>query len=167
MAAIYRTSNQTGDNMYYIHTDHLGSFDRVTRDDGSLADTYSFDAWGNRRDATNCEQADNTTHLFSRGYTGHEHLDRFGIINMNGRLYDPLLGRFLSPDNYIQAPDNTQNFNRYSYCLNNPMKYTDPSGEFFLAALPLVAKIAIGVGTGIGAYTGYQIGNAKIGRAHV
>ncbi len=50
---------------------------------------------------------------------------------MNGRLYDPILGCFLSPDNYVQQPDNSQNFNRYSYCLNNPLKYTDPSGELF------------------------------------
>ena len=48
---------------------------------------------------------------------------------MNGRLYDPLLHRFLMPDNYIQDPYNTQNFNRYGYVLNNPLRYTDPSGE--------------------------------------
>lgn len=50
---------------------------------------------------------------------------------MNGRLYDPMLGRFFSPDNYVQMPDFSQSFNRYSYCLNNPLKYTDPSGELF------------------------------------
>jgi hypothetical protein len=50
---------------------------------------------------------------------------------MNGRLYDPLVGRFLSPDPFVQIPDYTQNLNRYSYCLNNPLKYTDPSGEFW------------------------------------
>ena len=66
-----------------------------------------------------------------RGYTGHEMLKDFGIINMNGRLYDPVLGRFFSPDNYVQLPDNSQSFNRYSYCLNNPLKYTDPSGNLF------------------------------------
>ena len=62
---------------------------------------------------------------------------------MNGRLYDPLVGRFLSPDNYVQAPDFTQNFNRYSYCLNNPLKYTDPSGEIFVIDDILIAA-AIG-----------------------
>ena len=66
------------------------------------------------------------------GYTGHEMLNDFDIINMNGRLYDPVLGRFLSPDNFVQMPDNTQSYNRYSYCLNNPLKYTDPSGEAFV-----------------------------------
>ncbi|MCQ2975739.1 MAG: RHS repeat-associated core domain-containing protein [Bacteroidales bacterium] len=64
-----------------------------------------------------------------RGYTMHEHLDEFGLINMNARLYDPYIARFLSPDPYIQDPEYSQNFNRYSYCLNNPLKYTDPSGE--------------------------------------
>jgi RHS repeat-associated protein len=56
----------------------------------------------------------------------------FGLINMNARLYDPALGRFLSPDPYVQAPDFSQSFNRYSYCLNNPLKYTDESGEYCL-----------------------------------
>ena len=67
-----------------------------------------------------------------RGYTGHEMLNDFDIINMNGRLYDSVLGRFLSPDNFVQMPDNAQSYNRYSYCLNNPLKYTDPSGEAFV-----------------------------------
>ena len=48
---------------------------------------------------------------------------------MNGRLYDPKLHRFLQPDNFVQDPSNTQNYNRYGYCVNNPLKYTDPSGE--------------------------------------
>jgi RHS repeat-associated protein len=65
----------------------------------------------------------------SRGYTGHEHLNQFNLINMNGRMYDPVLGRMLSPDIFAQAPDFTQSHNRYSYCLNNPLKYSDPSGN--------------------------------------
>ena len=51
---------------------------------------------------------------------------------MNARLYDPAAGRFLNPDPIIQAPDNTQNLNRYTYCLNNPLRYTDENGEFIL-----------------------------------
>lgn len=67
---------------------------------------------------------------FTRGYTGHEHLDMFALTNMNGRVYDPVIGRFLSPDPYVQLPDFSQNYNRYSYVLNNPLMYSDPSGEF-------------------------------------
>ena len=64
-----------------------------------------------------------------------KHLTEFGLINMNGRLYDPLVGRFLSPDNYVQSPDFTQSFNRYAYCWNNPLRYTDPSGDWFLSLI--------------------------------
>ena len=76
-----------------------------------------------------------------RGYTGHEMLNEFEIINMNGRLYDPVIGRFLSPDNYVQMPNNSQSFNRYSYCLNNPLKYNDPSGEFFFSIFTSAANL--------------------------
>ena len=58
----------------------------------------------------------------------HEHLDAFGIINMNGRVYDPLTAQFFSPDPFVQAPDNWVNYNRYTYCFNNPLIYSDPSG---------------------------------------
>ncbi len=50
---------------------------------------------------------------------------------MNGRMYDPVIGRFLSPDSYVQAPDYAQNFNWYAYCLNNPLVYVDETGEFW------------------------------------
>jgi len=52
--------------------------------------------------------------------------------NMNGRLYDPVIGRFFSPDNIVQLPEFSQSFNRYSYCLNNPLKYVDPSGMLWV-----------------------------------
>jgi RHS repeat-associated protein len=84
----------------------------------------SFDAWGKRTFVTK-----DPSLVFDRGFTGHEHLDEFGLINMNGRMYDPVVGRFLSPDPYVQAPGFSQSFNRYSYALNNPLKYTDPTGE--------------------------------------
>jgi RHS repeat-associated protein len=66
--------------------------------------------------------------MAGRGFTGHEWLPWFNMYNMNGRLYDPVVGRFLSPDPVIQDPLATQEYNRYSYCLNNPLKYSDPTG---------------------------------------
>jgi RHS repeat-associated protein len=92
----------------------------------------SYDAWGNRRNPATWAIA-SVTPLFARGFTGHEHLDLFALVNMNGRMYDPVLGRFLSPDPYMQAPDFTQGLNRYIYCLNNPLSLIDPSGYSWLS----------------------------------
>ena len=111
-------------NNYIAFTDNLGSILSVMDENGMKVFDASYDAWGRQTVTLN-------TIGLHRGYTGHEMLNEFDIINMNGRLYDPVLGRSFSPDNYVQMPDNSQNFNRYSYCLNNPLKYTDPSGEFY------------------------------------
>jgi RHS repeat-associated protein len=69
--------------------------------------------------------------LLDRGYTLHEHMPVFGLMHMNGRLYDPQVGRMLSTDNNVQDPANGQNYNRYTYVLNNPLKYNDPTGEVY------------------------------------
>ena len=84
--------------------------------------------------------------ILDRGYMGHEHLQSVGLINMNGRIYDPKLHRFLQPDNFVQDPFNTQNYNRYGYVLNNPLKYTDVSGEFAWAAVAVGALIGAIIG---------------------
>ena len=109
---------------YLTFTDNLGSILAVMDEKGDKVFEASYDAWGKQTIKLNKIG-------LQRGYTGHEMLNDFDIINMNGRLYDPVLGRFLSPDNFVQMPDNAQSYNRYSYCLNNPLKYTDPSGELW------------------------------------
>ena len=80
-----------------------------------------------------------------RGYTGHEMLDSVSLIHMNGRVYDPDLGRFLSADPVIQFPGYSQSYNRYSYVLNNPLSYTDPSGFFFKKLFKGIGKLFKGV----------------------
>lgn len=115
---------QSTGTYYYAFTDHLGSVTRIFDESGASVFEAEYDAWGRQAVSRN-------TIGFHRGYTGHEMLPEFGLINMNGRLYDPMLGRFLSPDNYVQMPDFSQSFNRYSYCINNPLKFNDPSGELF------------------------------------
>lgn len=125
---------QSGTTTYYnILRDHLGSITNVLKTNEQHK--LSYDAWGRLRNPSNHSlyTPENEPEPFlGRGYCGHEHLTGLGLINMNARLYDPLLGRFLSPDPYIQAPNHSQSFNRYSYCMNNPLKYTDPSGDIFL-----------------------------------
>ncbi|MCM1199122.1 MAG: FG-GAP-like repeat-containing protein, partial [Clostridium sp.] len=119
--------------LYNIGRDYLGNITHIATSDGTLVAEYSYDPWGRLRDPETHEiylPGTEPELLFGRGFTGHEHLSWFGLINMNARLYDPLVGRFLSPAPYVQMPDFTQNFNRYSYALNNPLRYTDESGEF-------------------------------------
>ena len=70
--------------------------------------------------------------MFDRGFTGHEHLQAFGLINMNGRMYDPVMSSFLSADRYMQDPTTAQGFNRYAYCMYNPLRYVDPTGWVFI-----------------------------------
>jgi RHS repeat-associated protein len=118
------------ETMYYVHKDYLGSISAITDATGNLVESLSYDPWGRRRKATDWTDYNVTATLFDRGYIGHEHLPHFGLINMNGRVYDPFLARFLSPDPFVQAPGYTQNYNRYSYAWNNPLKYTDPSGYY-------------------------------------
>ena len=137
------------DKTYYAYKDHLGSIMTLADISGDEVFKASYDVWGKRT-------VTNNTFKFHRGYTGHEHLDEFKLIDMNGRMYDPLLARFLSPDPFVQMPDFSQSFNRYSYALNNPFSYVDPSGE-----LPLLAWIGIGIATSIGGYSGYTIAEAK------
>ena len=136
-----RTSTYTP---YAVETDHLGSITSLYNSSGTKVMGASFDAWGKRTQTT-------STLEFRRGFTGHEHIDGFDLINMNGRVYDPLIGRFLSPDMYVQLPGFSQSFNRYSYCLNNPYKYTDPDGESIIGAVI--------VGAIIGTYSGGVLAN--------
>lgn len=121
-SAVYTSHTQTGDKVYCIDRDHLGSVTALFDQNGNKCFSASFDPWGRR-------YVEQGSIEYDRGYTGHEHIDELGLIDMNGRMYDPILGRFISVDPYIQAPSNPQNFNRYAYCLNNPVRYTDPSGE--------------------------------------
>ncbi|NMA74415.1 MAG: hypothetical protein GX963_09705 [Bacteroidales bacterium] len=130
LKAIY-VQNDGRDTLYYTHTDYQGNLIKVTDDKGKVVERYAYDPWGLRRNPTVWHEPDTRkSFLFDRGYTLHEHLDDFGLINMNGRVYDPLLAQFLSPDPYIQAPGNWLNYNRYTYGFNNPLMYTDPDGEW-------------------------------------
>lgn len=146
--AIFVSTSNGGGTMHYTLKDHQGSLTATVH--GNTVERLSYDPWG-RRNTTDFGY-DNVSHTFDRGYTLHEHYDEFDLINMkftlsersaklclstaercelggaNGRLYDPILGRMLSPDVVIQDEQNSQAYNRYSYCFNNPLRFTDPSG---------------------------------------
>ena len=115
----------------YFVSDHLGSIAVIMDGTGAVVERLSYDAWGKRRFTDGTDDAAGTiTSQTTRGFTGHEMIDEVGLVNMNGRIYDPQIGRFMSADPFVQDPTNSQSLNRYTYVGNNPLSCTDPSGYF-------------------------------------
>ena len=174
----------------YLHHDHLGSIQDFTDEAGLLYQDLSYDAWGLRRSPDNWVVFDvlTSSHAYDEhGFGGHEHIDFFDLVNMGGRMYDPVVGRFISADPFIQSPDFTQSLNRYAYCVNNPLSLIDPSGYSWFSKnwKSLVASVVgvavsvvtAGSGSGIGvaiiagaaggaagALTGALLNGANIGQ---
>jgi RHS repeat-associated protein len=171
----------------YWHQDHLGSLVATTDQTGGVTARYAYDPFGKRRFTSGTYDAmgtlvvdwasNNTGGATDRGYTGHEHLDEIGVIHMNGRIFDPTLGRFLQADPLIQDATNLQNFDRYAYCMNNPLICTDPSGHSWLSRawhkvwrnedFRIVASIAVAaylgpIGSGLASLTGNVVAQSAI-----
>ncbi|MBV6500137.1 MAG: hypothetical protein CJBNEKGG_02606 [Prosthecobacter sp.] len=155
----------------YSAEDHLGSdsttFDGQGKEQmqrGHLkgpevqkSERQSYDAWGARRDGdtwapakgplgeSNASEEEREGSNLAGGFTGHQMLDDVGLVHMNGRLYDPALGRMCAADPYVQTPENLQNYNRYSYVLNNPLSQVDPSGHFIVEAIVAIVAAVLAV----------------------
>jgi len=132
----------------YFHGDHLGSIVAITDEAGTVTERRSYDAWGKRRNANGTPMTSAFVTPDERhGFTGHEEWDEVGLIHMNGRMYDPTTGRFLSADPTIQYADDMQNYNRYSYINNNPLSAVDYSGHgFFKSVFKGIKNAFKGVG---------------------
>jgi RHS repeat-associated protein len=172
-------SSVTAVKLEYWHKDHLGSLIATTDHAGAVTERYSYDPFGKRRYTNSSydafgslvvEWTTDTNKGTDRGFTGHEHLDELGLVHMNGRIFDPLIGRFLQTDPYIQAPDNLQNYDRFAYCFNSPTVCTDPSGQLskYLKNPVRAAKYFDPAGNYVMTRTaqnkyGYMIGQIAIG----
>jgi RHS repeat-associated protein len=120
----------------YFHTDALGSITAITDDNGTVVERRSYEPFGKIRamdyglSGTHAIIPINTVAQTTRAFTGHEQIAELsGLIHMNARVYDSDIGRFLSADPVLQAPLDSQSYNRYSYVRNNPLKFTDPTGN--------------------------------------
>jgi RHS repeat-associated protein len=130
--------NNNTSELNWTHTDRLGSPVAMSTTTGTLREKLAYDAWGKRRtlDGAPIGVGNNATptpdnldgQTDNRGFTGHEMLDGLDLVHMNGRIYDPLTARFMSADPILQDPMNGQSYNRYSYVMNNPTNFTDPTG---------------------------------------
>lgn len=134
----------------YFLRDQLGSIEATLGAAAQVLLRFSYDPWGVRKKT---EPSGGYANLFS-GYTGHEHLQQLGLIHMGGRVFAPVLARFLSPDPLVQAPGYSQSHNRYSYAFNNPFGFVDPSGYFFEA----IGNFFQGIGNAVGSFIDTVLG---------
>lgn len=185
VVAVVKRIDGTWNPPRYFHRDNLGSTTAITDDNGNVIERLAYEPFGKRRfaDGTTAGTDDPGNTIRSlitvRGFTNHEHLDELGLIHMNGRVYDPAIGRFMSADFINQDPMDLQAYNRYTYVRNNPLMYTDPNGQFWewvLAAI-IGAEVAkqldiidtstarliqgIAVGVAIGSPQGFALGGLE------
>ena len=140
--------------LVYLHTDVRGSLDVVTTETGQIEERRSYTPFGERRNVDWRQTGPFFMRLgeYMVGFTGHEDERQYGWVNMNGRLYDAKLGRFLNADPIVGRPFNPQNFNRYSYVLNNPMTLIDPTGYDAAPTAPDIENLIVkgrGISNGI------------------
>jgi RHS repeat-associated protein len=133
------TSNPVGQQQAqetsYLHQDHIGSVMAVTNETGTVVERMAYDPWGNRRNTNGVPDpndqlgnAAGSLYRIDRGFTLHEMLDEVGLIHMNGRVYEPALGKFMSADPMVTYPSRATSFNRYAYGMDNPLRFVDPTG---------------------------------------
>jgi len=140
VSVITKWKNAAKTDKHYVHTDHLGSVDVLTDHNGNRLRHYNYDVFGKPILLSNytsvpswysktVNEFANSSKYTSRGYTGHEMDYGLELINMNARLYDPWIGRFITPDSIIPDMENPHALNRYAYVYGNPLRYVDPSGH--------------------------------------
>jgi RHS repeat-associated protein len=124
----------SGNTIDYLLTDHQGSLSGITNSSGQLIVGESFHPYGVRRNPTTWTDPISTSDLTKiqgitpRGFTFKETLEYMKLTDLGGRVVDSFTGRFLSPDPVLQDPENPQDYNPYSYVVNNPLTFTDPTG---------------------------------------
>jgi RHS repeat-associated protein len=117
-----RVAQVKGTTRSFFHKDHLGSSTVMTNASGAELESTEYLPFGSQRSHSGTSTSDYR-------YTDQELDAENGLYNYNARLYDPFIGRFISPDTIVQSPYNPQSLNRYTYCFNNPLIYVDPSGH--------------------------------------
>jgi len=150
----------------YLHADHQDSVETMSDEAGAVFERMRYEPFGGRRHAQALgSPRPRGTPLVRQGFTGHEHDEEVGLINMKGRMYDPALGRFLSVDPLMVGPRTSQALNGYSYVLNNPLRYTDPTG-FETNELPVIVYDSwYGTSAPFGASGSYGVHRQRLSQA--
>ncbi|WP_316185624.1 MULTISPECIES: RHS repeat-associated core domain-containing protein [unclassified Bradyrhizobium] len=148
--------------VWYLHKDQLGSVLKITDEAARVAAAYWHDPWGKRtasvRDPERGRLGERLAESWTRGFTGHEHLDTFSLIHMNGRVYNASTSLFTSSDPAELAVGDTQAIGRYRYAMGNPLRYIDPTGLWDLGGAIVGGIIGFVTGGPAGAAAGFILG---------
>ena len=159
--------NNQDEKLYYLNNDAFGSIESINDENGNLLVKYVYSAYGSRTTSYSNISSEYLK-FFNLGFSSNDFIVDNRLVHFKGRIFDCVFARFLNPDPFIQDPYNIQNLNRYSYGLNNPFKYNDPSGfsveSFFkkiinpkflfavvaaVATAGLLAPVAAGIAAGV------------------
>ncbi len=126
-------ATETDNGLSFLLHDHLGSTSVVTDAAATVSQRLSYDAHGKRRFTVGTDDLSGLLRgkATDKGFTGHQTLEEMSLVNMGARVYDPMLGRFLSADLVVQSTDEVNGVHRYVYGGNNPISVIDPSGHIF------------------------------------
>ena len=137
-----RVVTKAQDKLFYLNQDAFGSIESINDDAGRLLLKYKYSPFG-YRDISYTNTSSDLLPYLNIGFSSKDIIDDDRLLYFQGRIYDSVFSRFLSPDPYIQEPYNIKNLNRYSYCLNNPFKYSDPSGYWFWEIFVVIIKVVV------------------------
>lgn len=126
-----------GDTGYYYLYNAHGDVVMLLELESGAEIRYRYDAFGTLREVSGA--ADN-----SITYAGYQYDAESGLYYLNARYYDSRTARFLTEDTYAGQESDPLSLHRYTYCANNPLRYTDPSGHFFGAVFRFVAGAVVG-----------------------
>jgi RHS repeat-associated protein len=158
--------------VWYLHQDQLTSVVRMTGESGRMVAKFWYDPWGGKRvskifDPAGGPAGDRLGDSWTRSFTGHEYLEQFALVHMNGRVYDTRTGMFTSADPVALNGSHTQALGRYRYGLNNPLRYTDPTGYWSWGGALTGAITGFVTGGPAGAGAGFVIGGNDDSRRFV
>ncbi len=130
VARIEHTAPTAPAEVSYLLHDSLGSVRTMTDAAGNEIESYDFSPFGHRISSTSPGIVGTVAYGGDQhlGFTGHQHDDDLGLVNMQGRMFDLATRRFLTPDPVIQDPTESQNLNAYNYVMNRPLYFVDPTG---------------------------------------
>ncbi len=159
------------DKVWYLHKDQLGSVIKITDETARVAAAFWYDPWGKRtafvRDPKGARPGQRLNDSWDRGFTGHEHLDGFSLVHMNGRVYSPVTALFTSADPVGIDAGYSQTLGRYKYAIGNPLKFTDPTGYFDIVGGIVGGVVGLVTGGPAGAVAGFIIGGDESARKFV